>query len=400
VGYVVLEEGAEFNQGELRRVAAERLPEYMVPVVLVQLGELPLTALAKVDRQALPEIDSSSLESAQAFVEPRTPIEEMLVDIWSTTLKLDRVGAHDNFFELGGDSLLATQLIARVRERLQVEVALRELFEEPTVAGFGERVAAALRAGAGVSAPPLRRVERREEMVLSFAQQRLWFIEQLRPGSPLYNMPHAVRMLGRLNVKVLEQTVTEIVRRHEILRTTVKVTGGQPMQVVHPAAPVKLAIIDLSRVDQAEREEKALNLITQDSTQPFDLSRGPLLRVGVIKLAEDEHITFFTTHHIISDGWSVNLLIREVVALYTAFNNNESSLLPELPIQYADFSHWQREWLQGEVLARQVGYWREQLAGAPWKGRPETMPALVTPGRRRTRSRAASKNWIFASSWA
>ncbi|MCA1579773.1 MAG: amino acid adenylation domain-containing protein, partial [Acidobacteria bacterium] len=365
VGYVVLEQGAEFNQGELRRQVAERLPEYMVPVVLVELKELPLTALAKVDRKALPEIDSSSLESHQAYAEPRTPVEEMLVHIWATTLKLERVGAHDNFFELGGDSLLATQLIARVRETLQVEVALRELFEQPTVAGFAECVEAALRADAGVSAPPLRRVERREQIALSFAQQRLWFIEQLRAGSPLYNMPHAVRMLGQLNVNVLERTVSEIVRRHEILRTTFKVTGGQPMQVVHPPVPVKLAVIDLSAMDQADREVKARQLITQDSTQPFDLNHGPLLRVGVIKLAEDEHITFFTTHHIISDGWSVNLLIREVVALYTAFNNDEPSPLPELPIQYADFSHWQREWLQGEVLAQQVAYWREQLAGAP-----------------------------------
>ena len=365
VGYVVLEEGAEFNQGELRRVVAERLPEYMVPVVLVQLEALPLTPLAKVDRKALPEIDSSSLESGQAYVEPRTPIEEMLVDIWSTTLKLDRIGAHDNFFELGGDSLLATQLIARVRERLQVEVALRELFEQPTVAGFADRVEIALRAGAGVSAPPLKRVERGEETVLSFAQQRLWFIDQLRVDSPLYNMPHAVRMSGRLNPDVLEQTVTEIVRRHEILRTTFTVTGGQPVQVVHPAAPVKLTLIDLSDVEQEDKEARARQLIEQESSRPFDLVHGPLLRAGVIKLADDEHITFFTTHHIISDGWSVNLLIREVVTLYTAFNNHESSPLPELPIQYADFSHWQREWLQGEMLAQQVGYWREQLAGAP-----------------------------------
>src|SRR5688572_6074807 len=363
VGYVVLEEGTEFNQGELRRQVAERLPEYMVPVVLVELKELPLTPLAKVDRKALPEIEQVQRE--REYEPPRTAVEEVLCDIWSEVLQVDRVGINESFFELGGHSLLATQLMSRVRETLQVEVALRELFEEPTVAGFAERVEAALRAGAGVSAPPIRRVERREEMVLSFAQQRLWFIEQLRPGSAIYNMLNPVRLSGPLNVAALEATLTEIVKRHEMLRTTFREVAGQAVQVIQPAAPVPLQLIDLSHLVEAERETELEEMVQREGQQPFDLNTGPLLRATLIKLDREEHVVLLTMHHIVSDGWSMGVLTREVAALYRAYVNRETARLPELPVQYADFATWQREWLQGEVLAQQVAYWREQLAGAP-----------------------------------
>src|SRR5829696_4389752 len=363
VGYVVLEEGAEFNQGELRRVVAERLPEYMVPVVLVQLEALPLTALAKVDRNALPEI--AEVQREREYEAPRTAVEEVLCDIWSEVLQVERVGVSESFFELGGHSLLATQLMSRVRERLQVEVALRELFEEPTVAGFAGRVEIALRAGAGVSAPPIRRVERREETVLSFAQQRLWFIEQLRPGSSIYNMLNPVRLSGVLNVAALEATLTEIVQRHEMLRTTFREVAGQAVQVIHPPEPVPLTLIDLSEWGAAEREAELEALVQREAQQPFVLSEGPLLRATLIRMEETEHVVLLTLHHVVSDGWSMGLLTREVAALYSAYVAGERARLPELPVQYADFATWQREWLQGEVLAQQVGYWREQLAGAP-----------------------------------
>ena len=363
VGYVVLEEGAEFNQGELRRVVAERLPEYMVPVVLVQLEALPLTPLAKVDRKALPEIEQVQRE--REYEAPRTAIEEVLCDIWSEVLQIERVGVTESFFELGGHSLLATQLMSRVRERLQVEVALRELFEEPTVAGFAERVEIALRAGAGLSAPAIKRVERREEMVLSFAQQRLWFIEQLRPGSSIYNMLNPVRLSGVLNVAALEATLTEIVKRHEMLRTTFREIAGQAVQVIHPPTPVPLTLLDLSELGAVEREAELEVLVQREAQQPFVLSEGPLLRATLIRLGETEHVVLLTMHHIVSDGWSMGLLTREVAALYRAYVEGETARLPELPVQYADFATWQREWLQGEVLAKQVGYWREQLTGAP-----------------------------------
>src|SRR5688572_21903477 len=333
----------------------------MVPVVLVELKELPLTPLAKVDRKALPEIEQVQRE--REYEAPRTAVEEVLCDIWSEVLQVARVGINESFFELGGHSLLATQLMSRVRETLQVEVALRELFEEPTVAGFAERVEAALRAGAGGSAPPIRRVERREEMVLSFAQQRLWFIEQLRPGSAIYNMLNPVRLSGPLNVAALEATLTEIVKRHEMLRTTFREVAGQAVQVIQPAAPVPLQLIDLSELP--EREAELEELVQREGQQPFDLNAGPLLRATLIKLDSEEHVVLLTMHHIVSDGWSMGVLTREVAALYRAFVNRETARLPELPVQYADFATWQREWLQGEVLAQQVAYWREQLAGAP-----------------------------------
>src|SRR5687768_16177545 len=363
VGYVVLEEGTEFNQGELRRQVAERLPEYMVPVVLVELKELPLTPLAKVDRKALPEIEQVQRE--REYEPARTAVEEVLCDIWSEVLQVERLGINESFFELGGHSLLATQLMSRVRETLQVEVALRELFEEPTVAGFAERVETALRAGAGVSAPPIRRVERREEMVLSFAQQRLWFIEQLRPGTALYNSSEKIRLSGELNLEALEATLTEIVRRHEVLRTTFREVEGQPVQVIQPPEIVRLTVIDISDLPEPQRDEEARRRATAEAQEPFNLSTGPLLRVKLLRLAVDEYLLLHTMHHIVSDGWSMGVLMREVAALYPAYLKGETARLPELPVQYADFATWQREWLQGEVLAQQVAYWREQLAGAP-----------------------------------
>ncbi len=365
VGYVVREEGAGLDLGEVRRHVAGRVPEYMVPSAIVEIERMPLTPLAKIDRKALPEPGSSRTELEQRRVEPRTEIEELLTGIWAEMLRVERIGVHDNFFEAGGDSLLATQLVSRVRETLRVEAPLRELFEHPTVADFAARVEALLRAGAGVGVEPMGRVERGGELVLSFAQQRLWFIDRLQPGSPLYNMPNVVRLSGRLDGRALEEALTEVVRRHEALRTTFAEVGGRPVQHINSAEPFKLTVIDLSPLNDVEREERAQQVIGEESARPFDLSRGPLLRVHLIKLAEDDHLGLFTTHHIISDGWSVGVLIREVAALYATASRGEPTPLPELPIQYADFAHWQREWLKGEVLERELEYWRGQLSGAP-----------------------------------
>ncbi len=351
--------------GELRRFLQERLPDYMVPSAYVVMEALPLTPNGKVDRQALPEPEWSRRQLAGEYVAPRTPVEEVLAGIWSQVLGVEEVGVHDNFFELGGHSLLATQLVSRVREAFEIELPLRHVFECPTVATLAERIEIIRRTEAGVQAPPIRPVPRDREIPLSFAQQRLWFLDQLAPNSPLYNIPDAVRITGPLDVGVLERSLNEIVRRHEVLRTTFAAVEGRPIQVIAPELHLPLPIVDLRSLPKARREAEALRLATEEAQRPFDLARGPLIRALLLRLDEEEHIALLTVHHTVSDGWSTGVFMGEMAALYEAFAAGKPSPLPELPIQYADFAVWQREWLQGEVLERQLAYWKEQLAGLP-----------------------------------
>jgi amino acid adenylation domain-containing protein len=364
VAYVVRAGEQEVSVSELRSYVKEGLPEYMIPGSFVTLAELPLTANGKVNRRALPAPERSLNEGTEQAL-ARTPGEEVLAGLWSEVLKVSVVGIHDNFFELGGHSLLATRLISRVRQAFSVEIPLRTLFESPTVAEFAERVEVAVRSGAGLEAPPIVAVERAGEMPLSFAQQRLWFLDQLAPGRATYNIPTGVRLRGKLNVGALEEALTEVVRRHEALRTTFAAEDGEPSQVVGAAYEMRLAVTDLSTLGLAEREAEVLGLANAEAQQGFDLSQGPLLRAQLLRLEEEEHIVLLTMHHIVSDGWSMGVLIGELSTLYVSFGAGEASPLPELSIQYADFAHWQQEWLQGEVLEKQMGYWRGQLAGAP-----------------------------------
>src|SRR5689334_12592892 len=301
---------------------------------------MPLTANGKVDRRALQAIAVESAGSGDRTVQARTPAEEILAAIWAEVLGRDTIGVHDNFFELGGHSLLATQVISRVRDAFGQEVELRSLFEQPTVAGLAREIAAGL--GAELQAPPLVRVERAEWLPLSFAQQRLWFLDQLEPGSSFYNIPAAVRLNGVLNVEALERTLSEVVRRHEVLRTHFSAIDGEPVQVIEAAAPINLEVLDLSGLDEVERAATTQRLIERESARLFDLSRGPLLRVSLLELGTEEHVALVTMHHIVSDGWSIGVFVREVAALYSAYVRGEESPLAELEIQYADFAHWQR----------------------------------------------------------
>ncbi len=364
VGYVVSTVSSEQLRGWLR----QRLPEYMVPSVLVPLSELPLTPNGKVDRKALPA--AGAVRPEEEYVGPRNAVEEVLSGIWAGVLKQDQVSVHDNFFELGGHSLLATQVISRVRTSFAVELPLRALFQQPTVAGLALSIEAA-QLGDQQLAPPIVRVSRQEPLPLSFAQQRLWFIDQLEPGSTAYNIPMAVRLSGRLNLEVVERTFAEVVRRHEALRTRFVMQGGQPVQVVQEPDAFAISVTDLSDVPEGEREERVRALAMAEAQQPFDLQSGPLLRVSLLRLADEEHVALFTMHHIVSDGWSMGILVREVAALYSAYVRDEASPLPELAVQYGDFAAWQREWLKGEVLDRQLSYWKERLEGAS--------PALELP---------------------
>ena len=361
--YVVKEAESEVTIGELKGYLRERLPEYMQVQWVVPVAELPLTVNGKVDRRALQalEVEIAGSESVLA----RTPAEEILAAIWAEVLGHETIGVHDNFFELGGHSLLATQVISRVRDAFGQEVALRSLFEQPTVAGLAREIEVSGGLGVELQAPPLERVERVVRLPLSFAQQRLWFLDQLKPGSSFYNIPVAVRLHGVLNVEALERTLSEVVRRHEVLRTHFVAIDGEPVQVIETPAQVRLPVTDLSALAEAERSAETQRLVQAESARPFDLSRGPLLRVGLLRLGAEEHVALVTMHHIVSDGWSIGVLVREVAALYSAYVRGEESSLEELSIQYADFAHWQRGWLQGEVLAAQLDYWRAELTDAP-----------------------------------
>jgi amino acid adenylation domain-containing protein len=362
VGYVVAREGKELEASELRRYVSERLPEYMVPGAIVKLERMPLTANGKLDRGALPEPER---EEEGEYIAPRTQIEELVAGVWSELLGVARVGVNDNFFELGGHSLLVTRVASRMSEAVQIEIPFQIFFEKRTVAELAESIEAALRGEQGLRMPPVVPVARDRELPLSFAQQRLWFFDQLEPNSPAYNIQDAVRLAGRLDSRALEQTLTEIVRRHEILRTSFPAVNGRPLQVIAEARPMGLTIVDLGELSQSQREAEARRLVASEAVRPFRLDQGPLLRGGLIRLQEDDHILLFTLHHIISDAWSMGALVREVAALYAAFSAGSSSPLPEPRVQYADYAHWQREWLSGEVLDRQVSYWKERLDGIP-----------------------------------
>ncbi len=350
---------------ELRRHLREKLPEYMIPSAFVALEAFPLTENGKVDRSALPAPEDSLQRREDLYVAPRDETEEALAATFRDVLGLSRVGVHDNFFDLGGHSLLATQVITRVRDTLRVELPLKRFFEHPTIAELAATIETLGRAGVGDDAPPIARIPRDGALPLSFAQQRLWFLEQLEPGNAVYNLPTALRLRGPLDVEALRRTLNEVVRRHESLRTVFREEQGEAVQVVLPEQPVEIPLVSLTELPEAEREAEAEALAREEARKGFDLSRGPLLRATLLRLSTEEHVLLFTMHHIVSDGWSSGVLVREAAALYEGYVRGEQSPLPELAVQYADYAVWQREWLRGPALAEQLSYWKKQLDGAP-----------------------------------
>ncbi len=367
--FVAPRPGAQVTPSALRTALSRDLPDYMVPSYFVIMAEgLPLLPSGKINRKALPAVDAGQPAVDTDFVAPRTPVESGLAQIWTEVLGVARAGVHDSFFELGGHSLVATQIVSRARQVFGVELPLRDLFDVPTVAGLAGRIEALLRAGVemtGDTELPLSPVSRTDDLPLSFAQQRLWFLDQLEPGSLFNNIPTAIRLSGALDIAALGRALDEIVRRHEVLRTTFSTADGRPVQVIHPAAGVPLPVDDLSGLP-ADAQEIALRQHVQaEAGQPFDLATGPLLRARLLKLAEQEHVAIVVMHHIISDGWSMGVFVREMSVLYAAFRDEKGiSPLPPLPLQYADFAAWQRAWLIGPVRERQLAYWRQQLAGS------------------------------------
>jgi amino acid adenylation domain-containing protein len=370
VAYVVPEQGQKIDVAELRAFLKPRLPDYMLPAAFVVMEAFSLTYTGKVDRKALPAPQKAQVERAP-FVAPRNPTEERLAGIWAQVLRVDPVGIHDDFFALGGHSLLATQVISRVRGTFHIELPLRVLFEAPSVSELARRVDAAQANASRDLEPALTPVPREGVLPLSFAQQRLWFLDQLEPGAVTYNIPTALRLSGQLNVDALRRSFEELVRRHEALRTSFAVHQGQPRQLIHPAPSWTLPAVDLTALPASAQEPEVLRLASQQTLLPFNLATGPLIRTTLLRLAPTEHVLLLCMHHIIADGWSMGVLTRELASLYEAFSSQRSPSLPPLPIQYADFAAWQRQWLQGEVLERQLTYWRQKLAGAP--------PALELP---------------------
>lgn len=364
VGYVVLKEGATFASEKLREFLRARLPEYMLPAAFVCLDALPLTPNGKVSRKDLPAYIPAEQEDRGDLDVPRTPIEEILVDVWSEMLGMKKVGTQQNFFDLGGHSLLATQLISRVRKLFQVEVPLRRLFEAPTVAGFSQYIEQCLH-NDNVVQPALVPVSREQALPLSFAQQRLWFLSELEPNSSLYNVPAALIAHGAVfRMDILEQCLHELVQRHEILRTSFTVHAGQPVQRMHSDVELDVPVIDVSALTEEEQLPVALQLVTRESQRPFHLHSDVLLRCIILKLSVDKHVIAFNMHHIVSDAWSRGLFVQELSSLYKAFLAKHPSPFSPLNIQYADFAVWQRNWLQGEILDQHLAYWRKQLAGA------------------------------------
>jgi len=371
--------GPEVDLGELRQICADRLPEVMVPSSFVRLEELPRTLSGKIDRAALPEPNLSRSESEH--VPPRTVVEEVVAGIWARVLGIDAIGTEESFFALGGHSLLATRVLSRIGEAFHVDLPLRSLFEAPTVAAFAERVEAALQAEHGIEVPWIERLPQREDLPLSFAQQRLWFMYQLEPGSTAYNLPVSAHFSGRLELSALKRALSEIVRRHEVLRTVFSGAGERAVQVVTEARPFDLPLVDLAELSAAARERAAGALADQHAAVVFDLRRGPLLHAQLVRLAPEEHLVLFAMHHIASDAWSFSILLRELGVLYEAFSKGEASPLPELTVQYADFSAWQRNWLRGKVLESQLSYWKQKLAGLPTVQLPLARPRRGGPGR-------------------
>ncbi|MEH2234834.1 amino acid adenylation domain-containing protein [Nostoc sp.] len=362
VAYFVLIQGQTVTVEQLRTFLQDQLPDYMIPSAFVQMESFPLTSNGKVNRRILPEPTTSRPELAQTFVAPRTPTEEILAGIWRDVLGLEQVGIYDNFFNLGGHSLLATQVISLTRKAFKVELPLRSLFESPAIATLARTVETATKQELAPDIIPFK-VGRSPDVVLpiSLTQLEFWFFEQFYPGNPVYNLPLVYRVTGSLDVKALEQSLREIVRRHETFRSTFKVENGQVVYTISPEPVFDFAVVDSQNIPETEAKRQA----EKEIKQPFDLARGPLLRSKLWRLSETEHLLVVTTHHIVADGWSFSVLTQEMATLYEAFSQSKRFSLNELPIQYADFAHWQRQLLQGQTLESQMQFWKQHLGVNP-----------------------------------
>ncbi|MCK5056391.1 MAG: amino acid adenylation domain-containing protein, partial [Candidatus Aminicenantes bacterium] len=361
--YFIPEEGACINTSNLHQYVSRKLPDFMVPSFFVELATFPLTPNGKLDRKALPAPEQDRQAIGVEYIAPRTPTEEKLVKTWCEVLQVDKIGILDNFFHLGGHSLLATQIISRVRNEFDIEISVRTIFEAPVVSEFAGVIDEIV--SANFTIPPLEPVKREGNNPLSFAQQRLWFLDQWEPGNPGLNIPGAMSLTGALNVPIFEKCLRQVIQRHESLRTTFGDSEGKPFQTIKADVPVSLEEVDITSHDPAKRESHLRKLFAEELRHRFDLSSAPLFRFLLIKRSKNEHVFLLIFHHIISDGWSIGVFIEELTTLYKAFCANKPSPLPELPVQYIDFALWQRDWLTEDVMDRQLTYWKDQFADEP-----------------------------------
>ncbi|HEU4880715.1 MAG TPA: amino acid adenylation domain-containing protein [Longimicrobium sp.] len=354
----------DVQAGALRDHLRRELPEYMVPAAFMVLQALPLTPNGKLDRKALPAPEYASAD--EAYVAPRTPTEEVLAGIWTEVLGVERVGAEDSFFELGGHSLLATRVAARVRAVFAVDLPLRAVFERSVLSELAAEIDRLRGTGAAAGEGPIAPAAREGDLPVTFAQERLWFVDALDPGSPVYAIPFSYHIAGGLDHDALRRALTELVRRQEPLRTTLPAVDGAPVQrIAPPPADFDLPVADLRHLPADQRRPEAGRLAAEDGGHRFDLARGPLFRASLVHVADDEHLLLLNLHHAIGDGWSLGVLRDELSALYGAFSRGEPSPLPEPALHYADYAVWQRERLSGAALERQVEFWRRALDGAP-----------------------------------
>ncbi|MEB0299047.1 condensation domain-containing protein, partial [Pseudomonas sp. 10S4] len=359
VGYVIAHQTSD-NEANLRdnlktQLKAD-LPDYMVPTHLLFLDQWPLTANGKLDRKALPQPDASQVQ--QDYVAPHSELEQQIATIWQDVLKLERVGLTDNFFELGGHSLLATQMVSRIRQTLGLNLQLRQLFENASL-----KACVAALEQTQVSRPvAIARVSRDEPLALSYAQQRQWFLWQMEPLSAAYHIPAALRIHGALDLAALQRSFSALVQRHESLRTTFVQIDDRAFQVIHAdLAPTVVPEILPEATGNNNAQIRAF--VERQMQQPFDLKNGPLLRVGLLRIAADEHVLVLTQHHIVSDGWSMQLLVQELIQRYADYSEGREVELAALPIQYADYAVWQRQWMEAGERERQLAYWTGVLDG-------------------------------------
>lgn len=378
---VVLRENATATERELQEFAASRLADFKVPRQVLILDDIPKGPTGKpkrvglADELGLKKGDQNRLRMDAGFTAPRIPIEEQLAGIWSQVLGIERVSINDDFFQLGGDSILVTQVISRVRESLGVELSFLDFFETPTLAEIAGRAVSLGLAARRLRTPPIQRVSRDRQLPLSFAQERLWYLDQLEPGNPAYNCPAAIRLTGPLNVAVLEKSFEQVLQRHEILRTTIANVDGIPTQIISPLKPFTLPTEELRHLPKQQQEAAVQRLITEEAERPFNLATGPLLRASVLRVDGAVHVLLVTVHHIVCDEWSMGLLFRELSAIHDTISTGKVlSPLSELPIQYADFAIWQRQRLQGELFETQRAYWKQQLANLPVLELPADRP--------------------------
>jgi non-ribosomal peptide synthetase component F/thioesterase domain-containing protein/acyl carrier protein len=372
--YLVFRDGAPPGVAALRAWLLRSLPEYMVPGRFTVLQALPLTPNGKIDRNALPDPSGGLAAPGTPYEAPRTPAEAAIAAVWAQVLRVERVGVHDHFFDLGGHSLLATQVVSRLREALGVEVPVRVLFEAPTVSELAARVGAEGANPRPENVAPIVPLPRNGALPLSFAQQALWFIEQLAPREPTFNVAAAVRVAGPLDADALARSLDAMVQRHEVLRSTFVPVAGRPVLRIAAALDVPLVRDDLSGLDAEAREAEARRLADAEARRPFDLARGPLVRARLLTLGAADHALLLTMHHIITDGWSFGVAATELSALYEAFRAGRPSPLAETTVQYADYAAWQRARLQGPVLDALLGYWTDRLQGLPVLELPTDRP--------------------------